>query len=499
MTRFSMRSSDSYQNKKEDIMGTRRTSGKKVIEESPSIRNYYKTFLENSPTKMNIGQIRTIGTNNVRKIEISKDISNRGEGVRGSDRGSDRGRDSEEKIFRYSSIGTDKKREENTESRIIRSRFDEKEGNDILSKLNKTKGISLRNINELIENKIAARSFKNPDTESGTLFKRSYQLTEKQKKPENKYIKKTYQKYEPNTIDSKLNNRTNIIIPNQDIKIRDMKKIFQLPESKSIKLSETQWTRSKDDIKTQEKEKKYLDLPSTQYNLNNILKKEDSFNINKYLINDSKRASESKDEIRKIQSRTVDKYLKRESFSKKDILEREREKQEKKEREKKEREEKARIERERKEKEKKEKEEKDKKEKEKIERERKEKERERERQEKERKEKLEREKKEKERERNREKQERERQEKLERERKEKERQEKLAKEKREKERQRLEKEKIEFEKQKKLEKERLERDKQEKIERDRIERERKERAEKERKEREKREKEKQDKLERDKK
>ena len=392
ITGFSMRSSDSYKNKKEDLMGTRIISGKKVIEESPSIKNNYKSFIGYSPKEITIGQ------NNIRKIEISRDISNRG----GSARGSSRGRDSDDKTFRYSSIGTDRKREQNTESKIIRSRFDEEDSKNILSQLNKTKGISLRNVNELIENKLVARSYKKPELESGNLFKKSYQFTEKQKKPENKYIKKSYQKDESNTIDSKLNNRTNLIMPNQEIKIREMKKIFQLPESKSIDLSESKWTRSKDHIKTEEKEKKYyLDLPNTQHNLSNIQKKDDSFDINKYLISDSKRISESKDEIRKGQSRTSDKYLRGGIFARKDLIEREREKQERKEKEIKEREEKARIEREKREREKKEREEKariEREQKEKEKREREEKIRiEKEKKEKEKKEKEERDRKEKER------------------------------------------------------------------------------------------------------
>ena len=523
MNRFNMISPDSYQNKKEDIMGIKTTSGKKVIGENPSIRNHYKLFIENTPKRMNIGQI---GQNNIRKIEISKDISSKG----GSARSSVRGRDSNEKTFRYSSIGTDRKQEQNTESKIIRSRFDEEDGNDILSKINKTKGISLRNINELIENKLVSRSFKKPELESGNLFKKSYQLTEKTRKPENKYIKKIYQKDESNTIDNKLNKRTNIILPNQEIKIRDMKKIFQLPESKSIQLSEVKWTRSKYDIKTQEKDNNYLDLPNTKYSLNNIQKKDDSFNINKYLISDSKRTNESKNEIRKLQSRTADKYLIRESFSIKDIMEKEREKQEKREREikereektrierekkekeKRERDEKAKIERERKEKEKKEKEERDRKEKERIEKEKIEKlekeKKEREKKEREKQEKLEKEKKEKEKER--EKLERERKEKLEKERREKEREkekqererkEKLEKERKEKEKEKekKEREKIESERQEKLERERREKERErERIERDRQEKLERERKEKER-EKEKQERERQEKLEKEKK
>ena len=44
-------------------------------------------------------------------------------------------------------------REQKTESNIIKNRFrdEEDDDNDILTKLNKHKGIALRNINEIIE------------------------------------------------------------------------------------------------------------------------------------------------------------------------------------------------------------------------------------------------------------------------------------------------------------------------------------------------------------
>jgi hypothetical protein len=114
-------------------------------------------------------------------------------------------------------------------------------------------------------------------------------------------------------------------MPKQDIKIRDMKKVFKLPESRSIQLTETKFTKSKDDIKTPGKEK-YIDFTGLKIkSLNNLQKSDDSFNKNKYIFNENKKREEKKVEIRRVTSKTVDRSLTRENILGKDILERERE------------------------------------------------------------------------------------------------------------------------------------------------------------------------------
>ena len=544
---------------KEEIKG--KTGGKQLKEEREVIKKHYR-ISENLPEEVETKETKTIRNkylslkgeekkesnikNKLKEIEITKDISNKGnsEGkrFRYTTYGSDKKPETEKKIFKsnlneynQSPISLPKKTEEQEKSEIISTQYkyinreqepkkrfskdkedykitknrfmnspDEKETTSKFSKY--SKNVPSKNINE--EKVEMSRS----------LFQRSYQLPDKEKivkKNEIKTIKNIYKREEPESINNKFNS-TYQSGTKKDEKVVDLKKEYNLPEKK-IEITESKWRRSLDKRNSNEKEvDNKKEMKSMRFkSQTNIQNEEVETNKNKYNIKDYRKDNDEivreKIEVRKVKSKTVEKEEKKE-----------REMEERKEREEKERKEKERLEMERQrvEKERKEKErleierqrvEKERKEKERIERERKERERqeklererkERERQEREKQEKIEKERKEKER------LERERQEKLEREKKEREkereriereRQEKAERERKEKEREKQERERQEKLERERREKERLEKERQDKLERERKEKERLERERQEKIEREKKERERQERLERERK